>query len=36
VADRNKTAQFFIEAFGYRIQKEFDIRVDFVDIDNPV
>ena len=29
MADRNKTAEFFIEAFGYRIQAEFDI--DFSD-----
>jgi catechol 2,3-dioxygenase-like lactoylglutathione lyase family enzyme len=29
VADRKKTAQFFIEAFGYRTQAEFDI--DFSD-----
>jgi len=28
-ADRNKTAKFFIDAFGYRIQTEFDI--DFSD-----
>lgn len=26
VADRNKTAKFFIEAFGYRRQTEFDIK----------
>jgi catechol 2,3-dioxygenase-like lactoylglutathione lyase family enzyme len=25
VADRNRTAQFFREAFGYRAQKEFTI-----------
>ena len=29
VEDRKKTAQFFIDAFGYRIQTEFDI--DFPD-----
>lgn len=28
VADRNKTAQFFIDAFGYRIQTEFEIEFD--------
>jgi len=27
-ADRNKTAQFFIDAFGYKIQTEFDIKFD--------
>lgn len=26
--DRTKTAQFFIDAFGYRIQTEFDIQFD--------
>lgn len=26
VADRKKTAQFFIDAFGYKIQTEFDIN----------
>jgi catechol 2,3-dioxygenase-like lactoylglutathione lyase family enzyme len=27
-ADRKKTAQFFIDAFGYRVQTEFDIKFD--------
>lgn len=27
-ADRNKTAQFFIDAFGYKIQTEFEIDFD--------
>lgn len=27
-ADRNKTAKFFMEAFGYTIQTEFDIKFD--------
>lgn len=28
VADRKKTAQFFIDAFGYKVQTEFDIHFD--------
>lgn len=28
VADRKKTAQFFIDAFGYKIQQEFPIKFD--------
>lgn len=28
VKDRNKTAQFFIDAFGYKIQTEFEINFD--------
>ena len=28
VADRNKTVQFFIEAFGYKIQQKFKIKFD--------
>ena len=28
VADRKKTAQFFIDAFGYRVQQEFQIDFD--------
>lgn len=28
VADRHKTAQFFVDAFGYRIQTEFTINFD--------
>ena len=28
VSDRNKTAQFFIDAFGYKISDEFEIQFD--------
>jgi len=28
VADRKKTAQFFIDAFGYRVQDQFEIKFD--------
>ena len=28
VADRHKTAQFFIDSFGYRLQTEFEINFD--------
>ena len=28
VANRKKTAQFFIDAFGYRVQTEFDLKFD--------
>jgi putative NIF3 family GTP cyclohydrolase 1 type 2 len=35
-AGHHATERYGVQALGIAIQKEFGIRVDFVDIDNPV